>query len=132
MHLPRVLRVNEARQNTVTEVRNVIEVYNQMDHVTWQLSKMTNEKRMDLIKDGRKMNKISFSDLNITCVDCERTFVFSAGEQAFFASKALSLPKRCPACRKQRKLTIVPDRDSQLYQNSRCGADNDSADGGTE
>jgi Probable zinc-ribbon domain len=37
------------------------------------------------------MNNISFSDLNITCVDCERTFVFSAGEQAFFLNKGHSL-----------------------------------------
>jgi hypothetical protein len=78
------------------------------------------------------MNKISFSDLNIICLDCGKTFVFSAGEQTFFASKALSPPKRCPACRKQRKLTIVPDRDSQLYQNSRYSADDDSPDGRTK
>jgi ribosomal protein S27E len=58
---------------------------------------------------AEKMNKISFSDVNITCVDCENTFVFSGGEQAFFASKALSPPKRCPDCRKRRKITIVPD-----------------------
>jgi hypothetical protein len=63
------------------------------------------------------MNNISFSDLNITCVDCEKTFVFSSGEQAFYKSKALSPPKRCPRCRKQRKLTIVPDINISHYQN---------------
>jgi hypothetical protein len=78
------------------------------------------------------MNKSTFSDLLLTCFDCEKTFVFSVGEQAFFASKALSPPKRCPACRKQRKLTIVADINSQPYRSGCCPITDDSADGGTK
>jgi Zn finger protein HypA/HybF involved in hydrogenase expression len=68
------------------------------------------------LRKAENMNKISFSDVNITCMDCGKIFIFSAGEQAFFASKALSLPKRCPECRKQRKLSIVPDSNSMMLE----------------
>jgi len=52
----------------------------------------------------------SFKDNVIRCVDCGDDFVFSAGEQAFFASKRppLTPPKRCSACRAFRKRTINP------------------------
>jgi CxxC-x17-CxxC domain-containing protein len=41
-----------------------------------------------------------YSDRSLTCRDCSESFVFSAGEQAFFASKGLTNdPQRCPTCR---------------------------------
>ena len=54
-----------------------------------------------------------YSDKTICCVDCGKTFVFRAGEQAFFNSKRppLSPPKRCPECRAFRKSTIHPPTD---------------------
>ena len=42
-------------------------------------------------------------DRNLTCRDCGKTFVFTAGEQAFFSEKGLSDPIRCPDCRRLRK-----------------------------
>lgn len=43
---------------------------------------------------------MTFEDKNITCRDCNGTFVFSAGEQQFFSVKGLvNEPKRCPNCR---------------------------------
>ncbi len=48
-------------------------------------------------------------DLYLTCVDCGVTFVFEPGEQVFYKSKGLSIPKRCPDCRRKRRLTLVPD-----------------------
>jgi hypothetical protein len=50
-----------------------------------------------------------FKDKVLTCCDCGCSFVFTSGEQAYFHSKGLSQPKRCPECRKRRKLSIVPD-----------------------
>jgi CxxC-x17-CxxC domain-containing protein len=39
-------------------------------------------------------------DRTLTCRDCGESFIFSAGEQAFFASKGLTNdPQRCPTCR---------------------------------
>ncbi len=41
-----------------------------------------------------------FQDRSLTCRDCRETFVFSSGEQAFFASRGLTNdPQRCPSCR---------------------------------
>jgi CxxC-x17-CxxC domain-containing protein len=37
------------------------------------------------------------------CADCGGTFVFTAGEQAFYQERSFSDPKRCPQCRQARK-----------------------------
>ena len=43
-------------------------------------------------------------DQSINCVDCGQQFLFTAGEQAFYASKGLTnAPTRCKACREVRK-----------------------------
>lgn len=46
---------------------------------------------------------------SLVCVDCGAPFVFSAGEQRYFFSKGLSIPKRCPNCRRKRRQTLVPE-----------------------
>ncbi len=43
-------------------------------------------------------------DQSIKCVDCGEQFLFTAGEQAFYAAKGLTnAPTRCKACREARK-----------------------------
>ncbi|HZU77693.1 MAG TPA: zinc-ribbon domain-containing protein, partial [Dehalococcoidia bacterium] len=43
-------------------------------------------------------------DRTLVCRDCGREFVFTAGEQDFYASKGLTNdPARCPSCRASRK-----------------------------
>ena len=54
------------------------------------------------------MNGNDKENKTIRCVDCGRYFTFTPGEQRFYLSKRLSEPKRCLACRKLRKSTIVP------------------------
>lgn len=49
-------------------------------------------------------------DKLLTCCDCGADFLFTIGEQIFFASKQLSEPKRCKACRQVRRQTLVPDQ----------------------
>ena len=45
-----------------------------------------------------------YEDQNLVCEDCGKEFVFSAGEQEFYAQKGLvNVPKRCPECRKIRR-----------------------------
>ncbi|AET68938.1 hypothetical protein Desor_3443 [Desulfosporosinus orientis DSM 765] len=45
-------------------------------------------------------------DKILTCRDCGQEFVFSAGEQDFYAEKGFeNEPSRCPACRHARKQT---------------------------
>ena len=44
------------------------------------------------------------SDKTIVCKDCGKEFVFTEGEQAFYAEKGFTNePVRCPECRKARK-----------------------------
>jgi CxxC-x17-CxxC domain-containing protein len=45
-----------------------------------------------------------YTDEKLTCTDCGTEFVFSAGEQEFFASKGFqNKPNRCVDCRSARK-----------------------------
>jgi CxxC-x17-CxxC domain-containing protein len=43
------------------------------------------------------------SDKNLTCVECNTSFVYSADDQQFHASKGYTEPKRCPSCRNARR-----------------------------
>ncbi|MEW5855104.1 MAG: zinc-ribbon domain-containing protein, partial [Myxococcota bacterium] len=45
-----------------------------------------------------------YQDQIVQCRDCGQEFVFSAGEQAFYAQKGFAVPpKRCKSCRDKRK-----------------------------
>lgn len=47
---------------------------------------------------------MAYTDRGITCRDCRVEFVFTAGEQEFYAQRGFSeAPKRCPGCRAARK-----------------------------
>jgi CxxC-x17-CxxC domain-containing protein len=47
---------------------------------------------------------VAFQDRTSTCRDCGGQFVFTAGEQEFYAQKGFEHePTRCPDCRKARK-----------------------------
>lgn len=47
-----------------------------------------------------------YTDETLPCVDCGRTFPFTASEQEFFASKGFTnKPSRCGDCRAARKAT---------------------------
>ena len=44
------------------------------------------------------------ADKTLVCSDCGKEFVFTEGEQAFYAEKGFTNePKRCKACRDKRK-----------------------------
>ena len=40
---------------------------------------------------------------NLTCVECNSEFVFSADDQQFHAEREYQEPKRCPSCRQARR-----------------------------
>jgi CxxC-x17-CxxC domain-containing protein len=45
-----------------------------------------------------------YTDERLTCTDCGAEFIFSSGEQQFFATKGFqNKPNRCPDCRAARK-----------------------------
>src|SRR5436190_15506394 len=55
-----------------------------------------------LLKGARRA--MSYADKTITCRDCGMDFVFTSGEQEFYAQKGFTNePTRCPSCRQQRK-----------------------------
>ncbi len=47
-------------------------------------------------------------DTNILCIDCEKDFVWTAGEQIFFRDKGLqNPPKRCKECKQAKNERIA-------------------------
>ena len=44
-----------------------------------------------------------YQDREIICLDCQRSFLFTVGEQAFYEERGLAEPKRCHACRAARR-----------------------------
>ncbi|HZR38796.1 MAG TPA: zinc-ribbon domain containing protein [Ktedonobacteraceae bacterium] len=47
---------------------------------------------------------MSLSDETLYCRDCNQEFIFTVGEQEFYASRGLTnKPSRCPECRAARK-----------------------------
>lgn len=51
---------------------------------------------MEDIKDAATQ----FADSELCCIECSAMFVFTAGEQQFFADKGLkNIPKRCKPCK---------------------------------
>jgi CxxC-x17-CxxC domain-containing protein len=66
---------------------------------------------------------MSYTDKTITCQDCGMEFIFTSGEQEFYAQKGFAnQPSRCPSCRQQRKA-------SSGGRNSRGYTDRDSYGG---
>jgi|SRR5712692_7364228 len=47
---------------------------------------------------------MALTDQTLYCRDCNQEFVFTVGEQEFYASRGLTnSPSRCPSCRAARK-----------------------------
>ena len=63
-----------------------------------------------------------FQDKTLTCKDCGCEFVFTAGEQEFFAEKGFdNEPQRCKACRDKRKSASREPREMFTTVCARCG-----------
>ncbi|MCH7522751.1 MAG: zinc-ribbon domain containing protein [Chloroflexi bacterium] len=46
---------------------------------------------------------MAYEDRNLTCVECNSEFVFSADDQQFHAEREYQDPKRCPSCRQAKR-----------------------------
>ncbi len=67
---------------------------------------------------------MSYADKTITCRDCGMDFVFTSGEQEFYAQKGFTNePTRCASCRQARKASGGSSRggygDRDSYGSSR-------------
>lgn len=61
----------------------------------------------------KEIQKEKLQDVLLHCVDCDKDFVFTSGEQFYYGTKELAIPKRCAPCRKIRKDSIA--RDGWMY-----------------
>ena len=70
---------------------------------------------------------MEFQDKNLRCVDCGEEFIWTAGEQLFFADKQFkNEPKRCKACKTKRASrqtsgSMMRDRVETQATCSACG-----------
>lgn len=62
------------------------------------------DKKLDLSLDHAEQSVSEASanvDVDILCIDCKTSFIWTAGEQNFFQTKGLTNPpKRCKPCKK--------------------------------
>ena len=68
---------------------------------------------------------MEFQDKSLTCVDCGTEFIWTAGEQLFFADKNFkNEPKRCKDCKAKRNARLnqpVRERVETTATCSQCG-----------
>lgn len=63
-----------------------------------------------------------FQDKTLKCKDCGCDFVFTAGEQEFYAEKGFqNEPQRCKACRDARKNASKGTREMHIAICAECG-----------
>ncbi len=64
-----------------------------------------------------------FEDKTLVCKDCGKEFIFTAGEQEFYAEKGFqNEPVRCKECRGARKASRNSDREMYDAVCADCGA----------
>ena len=63
-----------------------------------------------------------YEDKTLVCKDCGREFVFTAGEQEFYAEKGFqNEPQRCPECRAARKAANRANKEMFTTICANCG-----------
>ena len=63
-----------------------------------------------------------YEDKTLICKDCGKEFVFTAGEQEFYAEKGFqNQPQRCRPCRQARKGNAAPQRERYTGVCAACG-----------
>ncbi|MBE6855663.1 MAG: zinc-binding protein [Ruminococcus sp.] len=65
-----------------------------------------------------------FEDKTLQCKECGVDFVFTAGEQEFYAEKGFTNePQRCKACRDARKNASKTEREMFIGTCASCGGE---------
>lgn len=63
-----------------------------------------------------------FEDKTLVCKDCGKEFIFTAGEQEFYAEKQFeNEPRRCKACRDSKKNASKGEREMYTATCAVCG-----------
>lgn len=64
-----------------------------------------------------------YEDKTLVCKDCGNEFIFTAGEQEFYAEKGfINEPQRCKACRDAKKAAARAPREMHDAVCAECGA----------
>lgn len=88
---------------------------------TGPVSSLATGSTVDGVRAEEGLERV-YQDRSLTCRDCGEEFVFSAGEQAFFATKGLTNdPQRCPACRAVAKRARASEGPREFHA-AICGA----------
>jgi len=65
-----------------------------------------------------------YEDKTLVCKECGAEFVFTAGEQEFYAEKGfVNEPQRCKTCRDNRKNAARAEREMFTATCAACGAE---------
>ena len=65
-----------------------------------------------------------FQDKTLACKECGKDFVFTSGEQEFYAEKGFqNEPTRCKDCRVARKNTLRAEREMYTVVCADCGTE---------
>ena len=65
-----------------------------------------------------------YEDKTLVCKDCGQEFVFTAGEQEFYAERGfVNEPKRCKSCRDAKRVASKPEREMFIGTCDSCGGE---------
>ncbi len=65
-----------------------------------------------------------FEDKTLSCKECNAEFVFTAGEQEFYASRGFeNEPQRCKSCRDNRKRASRENREMFVATCASCNSE---------
>lgn len=71
-----------------------------------------------------RLGFIMYEDKTLVCKDCGNEFVFTAGEQEFYAEKGfVNEPQRCRDCRAARKQGTKSERQMYTAVCASCGGE---------
>ncbi len=99
-----------------------------MSHVAYFTEERCFTKASVQIRPGAKIYLIQsevnhmYEDKTLICKDCGSEFIFTAGEQEFYAEKGFVIePQRCKPCRVARKNAGRPEREMYTATCASCG-----------
>ena len=65
-----------------------------------------------------------YQDKTLECKDCGEEFIFTAGEQEFYAERGFqNEPQRCKPCRDRKKNEGRPQREMHIAECADCGGE---------
>ena len=93
----RVTKNNNRKKTRISVNHATVATFINRTYRKLELEKAIQQNDVKNTKNGRE-------DKYVMCKDCGQTFVFSAGEQKFFAKNGWTAPVRCKDCREEKAI----------------------------